>query len=170
TMHPNSPLNTGQSFGDFLLEFPSDTFIILGHTDNDMRMLNGGIFFQDDWHIHPNFTLNLGVRYNYMPQPVSARDRISVWSEQNQAIILAQNDLNAPTGAAGFEGQPYQQLLDGWNGIFNFKTRNEAGYPRSLTRNDNNTIEPRLGMAWRILGSNDTVLRAGFGRFYEIVA
>src|SRR4030095_2042305 len=162
--------NTGQPFADFLLGFPSSTFIILGHTDNDMRMLNGGFFFQDDWHINSNVTLNLGVRYNYMPQPISDQDRISVWSEQNQAIILAQNDLNAPTGASGYEGQPYKVLLDSWKGIFNFKTRDEAGYPRALTGNDNNNIEPRIGVAWRMFGSDDTVLRAGFGRFFEIVA
>jgi Carboxypeptidase regulatory-like domain len=170
TTDPLSPANTGQPFADFLLGFPSSTSIILGHTDNDMRMLNAGFFFQDDWHIHSRVTLNLGVRYNYMPQPISARDRISIWSEPNQAIILAQNDLNAPTGASGYEGQPYKVLLDSWKGIFNFKTRDEAGYPRALTGNDNNNIEPRIGVAWRMFGSDDTVLRAGFGRFFEIVA
>ena len=170
TRDPLSPTNTGQPFADFLLGFPSSTSVILGHTDNDLRILNGGFFFQDDWHINSNVTLNLGVRYNYMPQPISDQDRISVWSEQNQAIILAQNDLNAPTGASGYEGQPYKVLLDSWKGIFNFKTRNEAGYPRALTGNDNNNIEPRIGVAWRMFGSDDTVLRAGFGRFYEIAA
>lgn len=170
TRDPLSPVNTGQPFADFLLGYPSTTSVILGHTDNDMRLLNGGFFFQDDWHINSNVTLNLGVRYAYMPQPVSARDRISVWSETHQAIILAQNDLNAPTGASKFEGQPYHVLLDSWKGIFSFQTRNQAGYPKSLVRNDNNNIEPRLGVAWRMFGSEDTVLRAGFGRFYEIVA
>ncbi|MCI0625787.1 MAG: carboxypeptidase-like regulatory domain-containing protein [Acidobacteria bacterium] len=170
TRDPTSPVNTGQAFADFLLGFPSSTSVILGHVDNDMRSLNAGFFFQDDWHIHPSVTLNLGVRYNYMPQPISARDRIAVWSERDQAVILAQNDLNAPTTATGFEGRPLRELLADWKGIYNFKTRSEAGYPRALARSDNNNIEPRLGIAWRMFGSNDTVLRAGFGRFYEIVA
>ncbi len=170
TSNPAAPAGTGQGVADFLLGNPSLTLIWLGRTDNDMRGLNGGFFFQDDWNISRNLTLNLGVRYNYMPHPVSAGDRIVNWSEEHQAIILAQNDLNHATACAGCNGRTVQQLTNDYRGIFNFMTRDQVGYPKGLAFNDNNNFEPRVGLAWRLFGSNDTVLRAGYGRFYEIVA
>lgn len=170
TRNPAAPAGTGQGIADFLLGFPTTTSVQLGRTDNDMRMLNGGFFFQDDWNVSRNVTLNLGLRWNYMPQPVSAADRIANWSEQDQAIILAQNDLNKPTACAGCNGRSLASLIQDFKGIFNFKTRDEVGWPRSLVKSSYRNFEPRLGFAWRLFGNNDTVLRAGYGRFYEIVA
>lgn len=170
TRNPVAPAGTGQALADFLLGFPTTTSVQLGRTDNDMRMINGGFFFQDDWNVSRNITLNLGVRWNYMPQPVSADDRIANWSEEHQAIILAQNDLSKPTACAGCNGRPLSSLIQDFQGIFNFKTRDEVGWPRSLVKSSYRNFEPRLGFAWRLFGNNDTVLRAGYGRFYEIVA
>ena len=170
TRNPASPAGTGQGLGDFLLGFPQNSFIIQGRTDNDIRTLNAGFYFQDNWNVHPNLTLNLGLRYNYMPAPVSAADRIVNWSEEHQALILAQNDLDKPTACAGCNGRPLKELIQDFDGIFNFMTRDQVGWPRSLYQSDNNNWSPRLGFAWRLFGSNDTVLRAAWGRFYEVIA
>ena len=89
---------------------------------------------------------------------------------QDQAIILAQNDLNKPTACAGCNGRPLASLIQDFKGIFTFKTRDEVGWPRSLAKSSYTNFEPRLGFAWRMFGSNSTVLRAGYGRFYEVVA
>ena len=170
TRNPASPAGTGQGLGDFLLGFPQNSFIIQGRTDNDIRTLNAGFYFQDNWNVHPNLTLNLGLRYTYMPAPVSAADRIVNWSEEHQALILAQNDLDKPTACAGCNGRPLRELIQDFDGIFNFMTRDQVGWPRSLYQSDNNNWSPRLGFAWRLFGSNDTVLRAAWGRFYEVIA
>ena len=168
--NPQVATGTGQGMADFLLSYPFTTSVQLGRTDNDMRMLNTGIFFQDDWNVTRNLTLNLGVRYNMMPQPVSAADRIANWSEEHKAVILAETNLDKPTACAGCNGRSYKSLIEDWRGIYAFKTRAEVGWPRALAKSDWNNIEPRIGIAWRLFGNSDTVLRAGFGRFYEIVA
>ncbi|MCY4586363.1 MAG: TonB-dependent receptor [Bryobacterales bacterium] len=170
TRNPASPAGTGQGLGDFLLGYPQNSYIIQGRTDNDIRTLNAGFYVQDNWNVHPNLTLNLGLRYNYMPAAVSAADRIVNWSEEHQALILAQTDLDKPTACAGCNGRPLRELIKDFEGIFNFMTRDQVGWPRSLYRSDNNNWSPRLGFAWRLFGSNDTVLRAAWGRFYEIIA
>jgi hypothetical protein len=170
TRNPASPAGTGQGLGDFLLGFPQNSRVQQGRTDNDIRTLNAGFYFQDNWNVHPNLTLNLGLRYNYMPAPVSAADRIVNWSEEHQALILAQNDLDKPTACAGCNGRPLKELIQDFDGIFTFMTRDQVGWPRSLYQSDNNNWSPRLGFAWRLFGSNDTVLRAAWGRFYEVIA
>ncbi|MCU1261252.1 MAG: Cna domain protein, partial [Bryobacterales bacterium] len=48
------------------------------------------------------------------------------------------------------------------------ETATQAGLPNSLIRTDKNNFAPRVGVAWRPLGQN-TVFRAGFGIFYDIV-
>jgi hypothetical protein len=170
TRNPISTGSTGQGIGDFLLGYPQNTTVQLGRTDNDIRSLNIGFFFQDDWTVHPNLTLNLGMRYNYMPQPVSAADRIINWSELHQALIFAQNDLDKPTACAGCDGRSLRSLMADFKGIFNFMTRDQVGWHRRLLTNDLNNIEPRVGFAWRMFGNNNTVLRAAWGRFYEVIA
>ena len=43
-----------------------------------------------------------------------------------------------------------------------------AGLPTALVHTDANNVAPRVGLAWRPAGPN-TVLRAGFGIFYDVV-
>src|SRR6185436_7289360 len=105
-----------------------------------------------------------------MPQPVSAADRIVNWSEKDKALILAETNLDKPTACAGCNGRSYKSLIEEWRGIYTIKSRSEVGWGRALAKSDWNNFEPRIGFAWRPLGNNDTVLRAGWGRFYEIVA
>jgi outer membrane receptor protein involved in Fe transport len=168
TNDPTNQASTGQGLADFLLGYPTTTSVTLGAVNNDLRAINGGFFVQDNWNITKNLTLNLGLRYDYLPQPISARDRFSDWDPKTHTVVTALTDLNAIPYCAGCGTQTLGELENAFAGTFQFSTRAQAGLNRALVNNDYNGWAPRVGAAWRL--NSRTVLRGGWGRFFEVVA
>ncbi len=101
-------------------------------------------FAQDDWKIRPNFTLNLGVRYELDKPLVDANDRVNTFRAGQQSTVFP----TAPLGMV-FPG--------------------DAGITRSTYQTDKNNWGPRVGFAWSVLDSGRLSLRAGYGLYYDTV-
>ena len=97
---------------------------------------------QDDWRLHPRFSLAFGLRWDYQ-SPVRER--------YNRLVNLA----IAPDFTAVAAVQPGE--TDPWR----------AAYPAALMHPDRNNISPRLGIAWRPSAKRSTVIRAGYGLYYN---
>ncbi len=67
---------TGESLADFLLGFPQDTSRDIGNTQAYMRQNSFGGYIQDDWHVSPRLTLNMGLRYEYVSPFTEARGNL----------------------------------------------------------------------------------------------
>jgi len=50
---------------DFLLGVPTTSAIRYGNADKYFRNSAFDVFVNDDWRVHPRFTLNVGVRWDY---------------------------------------------------------------------------------------------------------
>jgi Carboxypeptidase regulatory-like domain/TonB dependent receptor len=97
-----------------------------------------GAFIQDDWRVTPNFTLNVGLRYDLDSPRWETHDR--------------QNSFD-PTAINPVSGTP---------GIITFAGVNGVG--KYSNNWDWNNFGPRVGFAWKV--KPDTVLRAGGGVLY----
>jgi hypothetical protein len=120
-------------------------------------------YFQDNWHVRRNLTLNLGLRYEAHPALWSKYGMMESFDLKNDAVVLA-----ATPATLIAEGLTTQAVItnDLNNGI-KFETASAAGLPaNTLTNNSNFTFGPRVGLAWQPMGGKwGTVLRGAYGRY-----
>ncbi|MGH9339524.1 MAG: hypothetical protein ACRD1R_08030, partial [Acidobacteriota bacterium] len=132
---------SGLGFSDFLLgaprRFDQSKFI----SDRSFWGKGAGFFIQDDWRMHPRFTLNLGMRYDVVLPPVDKNFGmlVSFWEGEQSSVFP-----DAPTGLL-YSGDP--QL------------------PKGMIQTDTNNIAPRIGFAWQ--AADRWTLRSGYGLFFD---
>jgi hypothetical protein len=132
---PNS--NTGVDYADFLLGMAQNWNA--GVTpEYGGRLKSPQMFIQDDWKIQPNFTLNLGLRYQIRHG----------WNEIHGNEATFDPTVNNPaTNTPGAY----------WYGSTAANGRN------SLQANVWNTVLPRVGFSW--LPTPTMTVRGGFGEY-----
>jgi hypothetical protein len=86
---------TGAAFADFLLDMLSRKGVgsqtgTWGHRQNRI-----GVFFQDDFKMKPNLTLNLGIRWEYTSPVVEVKDRQSNFDIATGRQLFAGRDGNS---------------------------------------------------------------------------
>jgi hypothetical protein len=104
-----------------------------------------GLYFQDDWRITRQLTLNLGLRYDLDTPRTERYDRMN-WFDEFAPSPLAQRVPEFPglRGGVRFVG------VD--------------GNPRTQYKWDRNNWAPRLGLAWQL--TPKTVIRTGYGHVF----
>lgn len=158
------------AYANFLLGFAS-SYAQLQQLNTDHWVNNTYSFYvNDNWHVLPRLTLNLGVRYDFLPHVYEKNNRTSnfIPGDFNPADAQSPNPSTGaldPTGP-GFSqpaGAPVPFYLNG------VKLAGTNGFPAGLVNNTYGTIEPRVGFAYDLFGNGKTILRSGFGMFYERV-
>ncbi|HVU46001.1 MAG TPA: TonB-dependent receptor [Terracidiphilus sp.] len=109
-------------------------------------------FFQDDWKVRPNLTLNLGVRWETMGGYTERHNR--------QVYSFDAHDVNPINGLVNTSGLPINGSLLG--GII-FAGVN--GNPHSPFRSVYYDFGPRAGFAYTL--DAKTVLRGGMGLYFN---
>lgn len=127
---------------------------------------NFSFYGNDDWHIAKNLTLNLGFRYDAMPHTYERYNKFanflpSAYSYTAGYPLDSATGTILPSALSSFNGEQFYL-----NGI---KIAGVDGFPHGVVQNDYKTIQPRVGFAYDLLGRGRTVIRGGFGLFYERV-
>ncbi len=166
---PQVAFNYQQAFANFLTGNVSN----FSQTSLDLtpNVQNNSIeaYAQDDWKATPRFTLNLGVRYSFFPQPV---DKSHLLTTFDPALFKA---ANAPTidtsGNLCIAGAPCtgktspNPTYDPLNGIsINGRT---SPYGDKVGKADHLNFAPRFGFAYDLLGNGRAALRGGYGIAFD---
>jgi hypothetical protein len=111
--------------------------------------------------------VNLGLRYDLYPHVWERQNLVSnfVPADYDPAQAAEFNpDGSLNTSGPGFATPPGYTTPFYMNGV---KIAGTGGLPRGLVNNYWLTIQPRVGFALDLYGRGQTVLRGGFGVFYE---
>ncbi|MEJ7605843.1 MAG: hypothetical protein WKF37_06165 [Bryobacteraceae bacterium] len=153
--------NTGHTLANFLLGLSRQKARRISDFATRLRATEYGLYFQDDFKVSSSLTLNMGMRYTLYINPYDTRDRIST------LISPARCPSFQACGANFAPGNPY---IPYWG--MPERTAREydaAVLPRGLAANDKKNLGPRFGFAWQPFGSRKTVVRGGYGIFYDTV-
>jgi carboxypeptidase family protein len=132
TQQNNTVGTGGSAYADFLLG-DVNSWSATNQPESGARFKSPQAFFQDDFKVKPNLTVNLGLRYEYQ----------TGWSEVGNN--LGSFDPTLPNAASGNLGAVW---------FAGETSRTRLMEPKSVWL-------PRLGFAWSMDGN--TVVRGGFG-------
>ncbi len=129
--------STGDSVADLLLGLAYTSSIGTSAGTVYLNFKGYDAFFQDDWKIRSNLTLNLGVRYEL---------NVPVYSPHNTVSNFALSPILSQQ----------QFIAAGVNGNFTH-----------LYNYDYNNVAPRLGFSWQPYHDEKTVVKGAVGEFFN---
>jgi len=151
------PANTilGNGLADALLGLP--TYWINGIAAYISGAMNSpNFFFQDNWKVRPNLTLNLGLRYEYNGLVTDQKNQFANFDFQNGDIMVA--------GTSAVTLMQYDSTTGSYTTVGTTSLGSTAEN-RALQYPDRDDFAPRLGFSWSPQAK--TVVRGGGGVFYD---
>jgi hypothetical protein len=147
---------SGHAYADFLFGVPTTAARAFAPVPVERRRSTYDFFLQDDWKVTPRLTLTLGLRYDLHPGWQERSDRLAIFDIASGRIVV-------PDGGVA----NVSPLLP--TGYVDVVTAGSLGLPgRSIVRTDRNNIAPRVGFAYKPFGNSETVVRGGYGIFYDL--
>ena len=136
---------SGNSMADFMLGAFDNVSHGFGAADSFPLLWKHQFFIQDEWKLTPRITMNAGLRYEPWFPWEQEYGRYTSWEFGTQSTVKP----DAPRGIL-FPGDP--------------------NVPFKTVENDLNNFAPRLGLAWDVNGNGRTVVRGGYGIYYNHIS
>jgi hypothetical protein len=157
----SSALSGGDSFADFLLGYPASVARAYPGANFGGQRWYHQYFAQDDIRVNDKLTVNVGLRYEYSPWLNGYKGQLGTFDPTQAKPIIVEGNTSQVDLTSQYAAPAAYQFFGQY-----IQTSSQAGLPYSITYTDRTQFGPRIGFAWRPLG-NDTVIRGGFGIFYE---
>ncbi len=145
-------------FSDFLLGYPITAVRATPSLVNLLHYTRYGAYFQDDWQATSKLTINIGLRYMLQTQ-VQERDGSFGNFDLEKGLFVIRSE----------GGQLARLSLPRLLSAYPYVSSEQNGWGSDVMTADHNNFGPRLGFAYRPFSNNKTVVRGGFGMFYNVI-
>lgn len=144
---------SGFAYANFLLGYPSSATLAIARPNAYPRSTQQGFYIQDEFKLSQKITLTYGLRYEYQ----------STWADKFNRMF----SFDAATGQLVTAGSSVPtDLVPAVAAALPIVSASQAGFPtKSLMYSDKNNWSPRVGLALRPFGNDQTVVRLGYGMF-----
>lgn len=157
---PGQPSSQGNAFADFLLGTATSSNFAGPLTEIVTYSRDWEFYVQDTFQVTPKLTLNYGIRYMYQAPWRVRDDRVSFLDLKTSRMALPENSDAVTTPALAIPS-----LMN----AYPYETTKNAGWPTSYYIGDKNNFGPRFGFAYRPFSGNKTVVRGGWGVYYDFI-
>ena len=149
---------SGNAFADMLLGYSALTSRAIGDAHSHSHDRQAALFFQDDWKITPQLTMNLGLRWEVMTPFTDANDAMAAFDPVSQQIVIG-----GKSGPQTFRNPIYPIQSTAAPTII-VPGGADYGIPAGLYNADWNNFGPRFGFAYSPKAVS-MVIRGGYGVF-----
>ncbi|MGD0890979.1 MAG: TonB-dependent receptor [Terracidiphilus sp.] len=168
--------NSGYGVADFLLDQIKWSQLTNAVNDRDQRG-NISLYFEDDWRIRRNVTVNLGLRYEYFQSYKEIDGQQANFFFNSKPTLNITTSGGVETGATPSVTGTY--TVPAISAAATYATMQLNGFNTALSKDglsivtDQNprlqtapliNLAPRVGVSWSL--DPKTVVRAGYGIFY----
>lgn len=156
---PGQPHSNGNAFADFLLgTSQTSATSALGSYAEWLYTRYWGSYVQDTWQASSRLTLIFGLRYEYQIPWHYRTPQISTFDFNTSKLVLPENSPTPtlPPGAVAAQFAAYP-----------FETTQSIGLPLNFDQGDKNNFAPRFGFAFRPFNDQRSVIRGGYGLYYN---
>jgi hypothetical protein len=130
-----------------------------GITDKQFRFNDLSWYVSDEWKAHRKLTLNFGLRWDWFAWPTEKFGRIANFDFSR---LTSTEDIRP-----GFI-LPSNVQRTGFDAIDrSIERMAKVDNKHTLNGQDLNNFAPRVGFAWTPFGNGKTVIRGGYGIFYD---
>lgn len=145
-----NPQGIVNPFADLAEGLPLSSLHFVGNPARSYRITSYDFYAQDTFKFRQNVTFNYGLRYEYNTVIHDATGRATTWRPDRFTQYLSPTADQTNLSVLQASGM----VTEGQTGIYNPDYKNFA---------------PRLGIAWSLGPKQLTVVRAGYGIFYDTV-
>lgn len=150
----------GDALADFLQGYANSTVRATPQVAIYQTFQNYAFFGQDDWAITPRLTLNFGLRWEIQTMANERNGDFSNFDFTTGQLVIRTQGGNFPKDAN-------PTVLGLFPGTY---VGSEAhGWGQSVYMTDKKDFGPRVGFAYRVTADAKTVVRGGYGMYYNVI-
>lgn len=171
----NQGVFSGSAYGDFLLGAPQTSFIVGSSPNTNEPSVQWGIYAQDQWQVNDRLTVNLGLRWELLPEFTERQGDIANFDPANGDVVVPDILLDKTVSSSPLLQANYNAFLVSFNacqlnnpepfGCSNVVSASHDHLSQSLRNTYWGDYDPRIGVAFRPFRDTKTVFRAGLGIF-----